>query len=163
MKMKKIHTLALVRTGMVRSGHRGVFDIKRLFLTDNKPRKSHLNNIDLHSCLYHLVQTARFRAKDDLSRGVVLVWYKYEIHSPSQTAYNDTQKKVNLKNIESEINFRSMTKTRDKLSFFYSETSQFLYLVALLVACAKLSDSRPKDVAKIKQTKRKKDARDLHR
>ena len=73
MKMKKIHTLALVRTGMVRSGHRGVFDIKRLFLTDNKPRKSHLNNIDLHSCLYHLVQTARFRAKDYLSRGVVLV------------------------------------------------------------------------------------------
>ena len=45
-----------------------------------------------------------------------------------------------------------MTKTRDKLSFFYSETSQFLYLVALLVACAKLSDSRPRDVAKIKQT-----------
>ena len=63
---EQIHTLALVRTGMVRSGHRGVFDIKRLFLTDNKPRKSHLNNIDLHSCLYHLVQTARFRAKDYL-------------------------------------------------------------------------------------------------
>ena len=47
--------------------------------------------------------------------------------------------------------------------FFFIETSQFLYLVAFLVACAKLSDSRPRDVAKIKQTKRKKDARDLHR
>ena len=76
-----------------------------------------LNIIDLHSCLYHLVQTARFRAKDYLSRGVVLVWYKYEIHSPSQTACNDT-KKVNLKNIENEIYFGSMTKTRDKPSFF---------------------------------------------
>ena len=49
-----------------------------------------------------------------------------------------------------------MTKTRDKLSFFYSETSQFLYLVAFLVAFAKLSDSRPRNVVKIKQTKRKK-------
>ena len=50
-----------------------------------------------------------------------------------------------------------MNKTRDKLSFFYSETSQFLYLVAFLVACARLSNSR--EVAKIKQAKRKKDAR----
>ena len=127
------------------------FNITRLCFTV----RAMLNIIDLHSCLYHLVQTARFRAKDYLSRGVVLVWYKYEIHSPWQTACNDT-KKVNLKNIENEINFRSMTKTRDKLSFFYSETSQFLYLVAFLVACAKLSDSRPRDVTKIKQTKRKK-------
>ena len=42
--------------------------------------------------------------------------------------------------------FRSLNKTRDKLSFFYSETSQFLYLVAFLVACARFSNSR--DVAK---------------
>ena len=35
-----------------------------------------------------------------------------------------------------------MNKTRDKLSFFYSETPQFLYLVAFLVACARLSNSR---------------------
>ena len=46
--------------------------------------------------------------------------------------------------------FRSLNKTRDKLSFFYSETSQFLYLVAFLVACARFSHSR--DVAKIKQS-----------
>ena len=50
-----------------------------------------------------------------------------------------------------------MNKTRDKLSFFYSETSQFLYLVAFLVACARLSNSM--EVPKIKQAKRKKDAR----
>ena len=73
-----------------------------------------------------------------------------------------THKKVNLMNIENETNFGSMTKTRDKLIFFI-ETSRFLYLVGFLVACAKLSDSRPRNVAKIKQTKRKKDARDLHR
>ena len=45
-----------------------------------------------------------------------------------------------------------MNKTRDKLSLFYREISQFLYLVAFLVACARLSDSR--EVAKIKQAKR---------
>ena len=50
--------------------------------------------------------------------------------------------------------FRSLNKTRDKLSFFYSETSQFLYLVAFLVASARFSNSR--DVAKIKQSKPKK-------
>ena len=49
-----------------------------------------------------------------------------------------------------------MNKTRDKLSFFYSETSQFLYLVAFLVACARLSNSR--EVAEIKQANRKNDA-----
>ena len=62
------------RTGIVGSGYRGVFDVNRLCFTETeKPRKSQLNNTDLHSCLYHLVQTARFRAKDYLSRGVVLV------------------------------------------------------------------------------------------
>ena len=35
-----------------------------------------------------------------------------------------------------------MNKTRDKLSFFYSETPQFLYLVAFLVVCARLSNGR---------------------
>ena len=32
-----------------------------------------IHSLALHSCLYHLVQIARFRAKDYISRGVVLV------------------------------------------------------------------------------------------
>ena len=65
--MKRIHTL--VRTGIVGSRYRGVFEYKK---ATNHVRAM-LNIIDLYSCLYHLVQTARFRAKDYLSRGVVLV------------------------------------------------------------------------------------------
>ena len=72
---EQIHTLALVRTGIVGSADIEEFSISNDSASQatNHVRAMLLNIIDLHSCLYHLVKIARFRAKDYLSRGVVLV------------------------------------------------------------------------------------------
>ena len=65
---EKIHSLALVRTGIV-----GSADIEEFSISKDSASQATNHVIDLHSCLYHLVQIARFRAKDYISRGVVLV------------------------------------------------------------------------------------------
>ena len=72
---EKIQTLALVRTRIVGSADIEEFSISKDCASQvtNHVRAMLLNIIDLHSCLYHFVQIARFRAKDYLSRGVVLV------------------------------------------------------------------------------------------
>ena len=112
-------------------GYRGVFNITRLCFAGNKPRKSHVKYSWLTFMFVSFGKNCSFSGKRLSITGMSSLFDINMRFTVPETAWNDT-KKVNLKDIENEINFRSMDKTRDKLSFFivkpYSSFISSLFL-----------------------------------